>query len=106
MKNTQAYIAAIPVALFIAIESVTILLFGPSTTFWIESAFSLVALSLLVAVLLHDPAKKLKLLGISKTVLMGASFAIQLTLVLFGAALKTDALSVLSGFSILLLARQ
>lgn len=29
MKNTQAYIAAIPVALFIAIESVTILLFGP-----------------------------------------------------------------------------
>ena len=34
---------------------------------------------------------------------MGASFAIQLTLVLFGAALKTDALSVLSGFSILLL---
>ena len=103
MKNTQAYIAAIPVALFIAIESVTILLFGPSTTFWIESAFSLVALSLLVAVLLHDPAKKLKLLGISKTVLMGASFAIQLTLVLFGAALKTDALSVLSGFSILLL---
>ena len=103
MKNTQAYIAAIPVALFIAIESVTILLFGPSTTFWIESAFSLVALSLLVAVILHDPAKKLKLLGISKTVLMGASFAIQLTLVLFGAALKTDALSVLSGFSILLL---
>lgn len=44
MKNTQAYIAAIPVALFIAIESVTILLFGPSTTFWIESAFSLVML--------------------------------------------------------------
>ncbi len=38
--------------------------------FWIESAFSLVALSLLVAVLLHDPVKKLKLLGISKTVLM------------------------------------
>lgn len=103
MKSAQAYIAAIPVALFIAIESVAILLFGPSTTFWIESAFSLVALSLLIAVLLHDPAKKLKLLGISKTVLVGASFAIQLTLVLFGAALKTDALSVLSGFSILLL---
>lgn len=103
MKSTQAYIAAIPVALFIAIESVAILLFGPSTTFWIESAFSLVALSLLVAVLRHDPAKKLKLLGISKTVLAGASFAIQLALVLLGAALKTDALSVLSGFSILLL---
>lgn len=103
MKNTQAYVAATPVSLFIVIESVAVLLFGPSTTFWIESAFSLVALSLLVAVLLHDPVKKLKLLGISKTVLMGASFAIQLTLVLFGAALKTDALSVLSGFSILLL---
>lgn len=103
MKNTQAYIAAIPVALFVAIESATILLFGPSTTFWIESAFSLVALSLLVAVLLHDPAKKLKLLGISKTVLAGASFVIQLTLVLLGAALKTDALPVLSVFSTLLL---
>lgn len=71
MKNTQAYVAATPVALFIVIESVAVLLFGPSTTFWIESAFSLVALSLLVAVLLHDPVKKLKLLGISKTVLMG-----------------------------------
>lgn len=52
MKNTQAYIAAIPVALFIAIESVTILLFGPSTTFWIESAFSLVMLALVVSTLL------------------------------------------------------
>lgn len=103
MKSAQAYIVAIPVALFIAIESVAILLFGPSTTFWIESAFSLVALSLLIAVLLHDPAKKLKLLGISKTVLVGASFAIQLALVLLGAMLKTDALPVLSVFSTLLL---
>ena len=60
MKNTQAYVAATPVALFIVIESVAVLLFGPSTTFWIESAFSLVALSLLVAVLLHDPVKETK----------------------------------------------
>lgn len=62
MKNTQAYIAAIPVALFIAIESVTILLFGPSTTFWIESAFSLVMLALVVSTLLFGPQKNLKII--------------------------------------------
>lgn len=62
MKNTQAYIAAIPVALFIAIESVTILLFGPSTTFWIESAFSLVMLALVVSTLLFDPKRILRYL--------------------------------------------
>ena len=55
MKNTQAYIAAIPVALFIVIESVAVLLFGPSTTFWIESAFSLVMLALVVSTLLFGP---------------------------------------------------
>ena len=70
MKNTQAYIAAIPVALFIAIESVTILLFGPSTTFWIESAFSLVMLALVVSTLLFGPQKNLKIFGISRYLLL------------------------------------
>lgn len=78
MKNTQAYIAAIPVALFIAIESVTILLFGPSTTFWIESAFSLVMLALVVSTLLFGPQKNLKIFGISKILVIGVSFAVQI----------------------------
>ena len=41
MKNTQAYVAATPVALFIVIESVAVLLFGPSTTFFGLRAHSL-----------------------------------------------------------------
>lgn len=80
MKNTQAYIAATPVALFIVIESVAVLLFGPSTTFWIESAFSLVMLALVVSTLLFGPQKNpllfgpqknLKIFGISKILVIG-----------------------------------
>ena len=96
MKNTQAYIAAIPVALFIAIESVTILLFGPSTTFWIESAFSLVMLALVVSTLLFGPQKNLKIFGI------GVSFAVQLLLGILGSALKTEALPAIPILSFLL----
>lgn len=92
MKNTQAYIAAIPVALFMVIESVTILLFGPSTTFWIESAFSLVMLALVVSALLFGPQTNLKIFGVSKILVIGVSFAVQLLLNLLGSALKTEAL--------------
>ena len=102
MKNTQAYIAAIPVALFIAIESVTILLFGPSTTFWIESAFSLVMLALVVSTLLFGPQKNLKIFGISKILVIGVSFAVQLLLGILGSALKTEALPAIPILSFLL----
>lgn len=37
MKNTQAYVAATPVALFIVIESVAVLLFGPSLPFGLRA---------------------------------------------------------------------
>lgn len=102
MKNTQAYIAAIPVALFIAIESVTILLFGPSTTFWIESAFSLVMLALVVSTLLFGPQKNLKIFGISKILVIGVSFTVQLLLGMLGSALKTEALPAIPILSFLL----
>lgn len=102
MKNTQAYIAATPVALFIAIESVTILLFGPSTTFWIESAFSLVILALVVSTLLFGPQKNLKIFGISKILVIGVSFAVQLLLGILGSALKTEALPAIPILSFLL----
>lgn len=80
MKKTQSYIAAIPIALFIAIESVAILLFGPSTTFWIESAFSLAMLGLVVSALLFGPQTNLKIFGISKILVVGVSFTVQLPL--------------------------
>lgn len=103
MKNTQAYIAAIPVALFIVIESVAVLLFGPSTTFWIESAFSLVMLALVVSTLLFGPQKNLKIFGISKKILViGVSFTVQLLLGMLGSALKTEALPAIPILSFLL----
>ena len=102
MKNTQAYIAAIPVALFIVIESVAVLLFGPSTTFWIESAFSLVMLALVVSTLLFGPQKNLKIFGISKILVIGVSFTVQLLLGMLGSALKTEALPAIPILSFLL----
>ena len=90
MKNTQAYIAAIPVALFIVIESVAVLLFGPSTTFWIESAFSLVMLALVVSTLLFGPQKNLKIFGISKILVIGVSFTVQLLLGMLGASSNSN----------------
>lgn len=102
MKSTQAYIAAIPIALFMAIESVAIILFGPSTTFWIESAFSLVALALVVSALLFGPQTNLKIFGISKTLVIGISFAVQLLLGILGSALKTEALPAIPILSFLL----
>lgn len=111
MKNTQAYIAATPVALFIVIESVAVLLFGPSTTFWIESAFSLVMLALVVSTLLFGPQKNpllfgpqknLKIFGISKILVIGVSFTVQLLLGMLGSALKTEALPAIPILSFLL----
>lgn len=102
MRSTQAYIAAIPVALFIAIESVAILLFGPSTTFWIESAFSLVSLALVVSALLFGPQTNLKIFGISKILVICVSFAVQLLLSILGSALKTGALPAIPILSFLL----
>lgn len=111
MKNTQAYIAATPVALFIVIESVAVLLFGPSTTFWIESAFSLVMLALVVSTLLFGPQKNpllfgpqknLKIFGISKIFVIGVSFTVQLLLGMLGSALKTEALPAIPILSFLL----
>lgn len=111
MKSTQAYIAATPVALFIVIESVAVLLFGPSTTFWIESAFSLVMLALVVSTLLFGPQKNpllfgpqknLKIFGISKILVIGVSFTVQLLLGMLGSALKTEALPAIPILSFLL----
>ncbi len=102
MKKTQSYIAAIPIALFIAIESVAILLFGPSTTFWIESAFSLAMLGLVVSALLFGPQTNLKIFGISKILVVGVSFTIQLLLSILGSALKTEALPAIPILSFLL----
>lgn len=102
MKKTQSYIAAIPIALFIAIESVAILLFGPSTTFWIESAFSLAMLGLVVSALLFGPQTNLKIFGISKILVVGVSFTVQLLLSILGSALKTEALPAIPILSFLL----
>lgn len=102
MKKTQSYIAAIPIALFIAIESVAILLFGPSTTFWIESAFSLAMLGLVVSALLFGPQTNLKIFGISKILVVGVSFTVQLLLIILGSALKTEALPAIPILSFLL----
>lgn len=102
MKNAQAHIAAIPVALFVAIECVAILLFGPSTTFWIESAFSLAMLGLVVSALLFGPQTNLEIFGISKILVIGVSFAVQLLLSILGSALKTEALPAIPILSFLL----
>ena len=102
MRKTQSYIAAIPIALFIAIESVAILLFGPSTTFWIESAFSLAMLGLVVSALLFGPQTNLKIFGISKILVVGVSFTVQLLLSILGSALKTEALPAIPILSFLL----
>lgn len=102
MRKTQSYIAAIPIALFIAIESVAILIFGPSTTFWIESAFSLAMLGLVVSALLFGPQTNLKIFGISKILVVGVSFTVQLLLSILGSALKTEALPAIPILSFLL----
>lgn len=102
MRKSQSYIAAIPIALFIAIESVAILLFGPSTTFWIESAFSLAMLGLVVSALLFGPQTNLKIFGISIILVVGVSFTVQLLLSILGSALKTEALPAIPILSFLL----
>lgn len=102
MKNTQLYIAAIPAVLFITFEIISIFLFGLSIAFWIEAAFSLTILALLVSALLYGSQTNLKLFGISKTFVIGTSFVVQLLLSLLGAALKTEALPTIPILSFLL----
>lgn len=102
MKNTQLYFAAIPAVLFITFEIISIFLFGLSIAFWIEAAFSLTILALLVSALLYGSQTNLKLFGISKTFVIGTSFVVQLLLSLLGAALKTEALPTIPILSFLL----
>lgn len=70
--------------------------------FWIESAFSLVMLALVVSTLLFGPQKNLKIFGISKILVIGVSFAVQLLLGILGSALKTEALPAIPILSFLL----
>lgn len=102
MTKTRAYSAGIPVLLFIAIEITSVILFGSSTAFWAETVFSLAILALLVLTLLHEPQTNLKIFGISKIILIGASFGAQLLLSLLGSALKTESLPIITILSLLL----
>ena len=102
MTKTRLHGAGIPIVLFIAIEITSVILFGLSPAFWVETVFSLVILVLLVLILLYEPQTNLKIFGVSKTIIIGTTFGIQLLLSLLGAALKTEALSKVTILSLLL----
>lgn len=102
MTKTRAYSAGIPVLLFIAIEITSVILFGSSSAFWAETVFSLAILALLVLTLLHESQMDLKIFGVSKTIIIGTTFGIQLLLSLLGAALKTESLPIITILSLLL----
>ena len=103
MSNTRLSVAAIPVITFIGAEVASALLFGTSTTFWMETAFSLATLALLIWSLLWRSKKNLSVLGISNSMILSASFAAQLMLYIIGSALGDAALPGIPLLSLLVL---